>query len=634
MVKKAENWLALASLYIFSVYFYVLMEWIFFVTKPSFFSAASAWDKVSSLAITPLFPLLPGIAGIFVVWGLGCLFRSFAGEGFFFAIACVIPSAVISASVFMLVDNFTYTMFGFGVVSSKGLWRFCYAALFLLLLFSFSRLFFKITGAPRSTAPFRGFLAVSIILVALSAGAAAYVYAAGNIEGQPLHHNISHARQPVNVLILSSDALNARHLSAYGYKRDTTPFLREFMKEALVCENCFTNCAHSGGSLASLFTGKLPTTTKLVYPPDILRGADAYQHFPCMLGDLGYHRFDISKRHYADPYDLNLRNSFDVANFRTIKKTSVDILPRAFAESFGLQVYFLTQMLDRAESRLLHSFGLKRITNVFEEVTQKGGVVVHDDKRVKAALDFIDREGTPFLVHMHLMGTHGSKYAPRNRVFSKGEIQSETWMDNFYDDSILDFDGYVRKIVGYLRGKGLLDNTVVVIHTDHGKKWVTNERLPLIIRFPNGDHRGHIAANVQYMDVAPTILDYLGLGVPSWMEGRSLLSGDMDPLRPIIAVSAKDMKKVGKGRWAKPASLSPIEGLGAVSVIFCHRYFLINFCTERFPNRFSSCIIKGHTAPCDEKYIPSKSQMRKFLVDHLREKGFDLSLVDVPSIEE
>lgn len=624
----------LVSLYIFSVYFYVLMEWIFFVTKPSFFSAASACDRISSLLIPPLLPALLGIAGIFVVWGMGRLFRSFASEGFFFAIACVISSAVISASVFMLVDNFTYTMFGFGVVSSKGLWCFCYAALFLLLLFSFSRLFFKITGALRSAALFSGLLSVSIILVALSAGAAAYVYAAGNIEGSSLHHDSSRVRQPVNVLILSSDALNARHLSAYGYKRDTTPFLREFMKEALVCENCFTNCAHSGGSLAALFTGKLPTTTKLVYPPDILRGKDACQHFPGILGDLGYHRFDISERHYADPYDLNLRNSFDVANFRTIKKTSVDILPRAIVECFGLQVYFLTQMFDRAESRLLHSFGLKKMVNVFEEVTQKDGIVVHDDERVKAALDFIDREGTPFLVHMHLMGTHGSKYAPRNRVFSKGEIQSEEWMDNFYDDSILDFDGYVREIVGYLRGKGLLDNTVVVIHTDHGKKWVTNERLPLIIRFPNGEHRGHITANVQYMDVAPTIIDYLGLEIPSWMEGQSLLSGDMDPLRPIIAVSAKYMEKVKKGCWAKPASLSPIEGLGTISVIFCQRYFMINFWTEKWPNRFSSCIIKGHTAPCDEKCIPSRPEMREFLIEHLRKKGFDLSLVDIPPLEK
>jgi hypothetical protein len=198
-------------------------------------------------------------------------------------------------------------------------------------------------------------------------------------------------------------------------------------------------------------------------------------------------------------------------------------------------------------------------------------------------------------------------------------------MDDFYDDAILDFDGYVMNIVGYLEEKGFLDHTIIVVHTDHGQKYETFEKLPLIIRFPRGEHAGRISDNVQYIDLAPTILDYLGLEIPPWMEGTSLLSGDMDPMRPIFAVSAK-RQKVGlneRGLWVKTASFSPLDGLGKISGIICQRYFWMNLC-EPWPYPFGWSNIKGHTAPCDEKKIPSEAQLRELLVEHLRDKGFDL----------
>lgn len=622
MGKKAGNWFVLGALTVGCVYLYVFMEWIFFVTKPSFFSVASTGDKAMSLAITPLFPLLPGIAAIALAGVLSYFVKPRAVRGFLFILACLFPAGVLSATVFLLVDNFTYTLFRFGVVSSASPWHLGYAAFLILLMTVFTRLFLALTQAPRPSGLFRGLMTAVIILIILSSGTAAGVYATRGGDNQPAQNAPSQTRYP-NVLILSSDGVNAEHLSAYRYDRDTTPFLRDFIKGALLYENAFTNCAHSGGSLAALLTGRLPTTTKVVYPPDILLGIDAYRHLPGILGNRGYHRFDISERHYADPYDLNMRNAFDIANFRTERDTAADILPRTFAGSFNLEQYFLSQMLDRIGSRLLHAFGLKRMVNIFEEVTQKGWALANDEEKVRAALAFIDKEGEPFLVHLHLMGTHGWKFTSKNPLFSVGKAQVEGWMDDFYDDAILDFDGYVKDIVRYLDEKGILDNTIVVIHTDHGPKWTTHERLPLIIRFPRGEHAGRISYNVQYIDLAPTILDYMGLEIPPWMEGMSLLRGNIDPKRPIFAVSVKGHKVNKDGFDAKPASLSHLEGLGTLSVIICQRFFSLNL-HEPWPYPFSWSNIKGHTAPCDEKEIPSEAQMRGLLVEHLREKGFDL----------
>ena len=229
---------------------------------------------------------------------------------------------------------------------------------------------------------------------------------------------------------------------------------------------------------------------------------------------------------------------------------------------------------------------------------------------MKAALAFIGREREPFLVHVHLMVTHGPKVAPKNRLFSAGKTQDGEWMDDFYDDAILDFDGHIKNIVEYLEKNGFLDHTIIVVLTDHGQKWAPFERLPLIIRFPGGEHAGRISDNVQYIDLAPTILDYLGLEIPPWMEGASLLSGDMDPMRPIFAASVKD------------SVFLPIKGMGVISGIICQRYFWMNF-SEPLPAPFNWFNVKGHTAPCDEKEIPSQAHLMELLVEHMREKGYD-----------
>jgi arylsulfatase len=93
--------------------------------------------------------------------------------------------------------------------------------------------------------------------------------------------------------------------------------------------------------------------------------------------------------------------------------------------------------------------------------------------------------------------------------FSAGQsIQDqEPWSDDFYDDSILDFDMNVGEVIDELTKLGLLENTILIIGSDHGQQWNQLNRLPLIIRFPQGQYAGRIQTNVQNLDIAPTILD-------------------------------------------------------------------------------------------------------------------------------
>jgi bisphosphoglycerate-independent phosphoglycerate mutase (AlkP superfamily) len=75
--------------------------------------------------------------------------------------------------------------------------------------------------------------------------------------------------------------------------------------------------------------------------------------------------------------------------------------------------------------------------------------------------------------------------------------------------------------------------------SDHGSAVSRHGRVPLIFVFPGGNPHGRIVADTQLLDIAPSLLDYLGAPIPAWMGGQSLLSVKADPLRPILTAHVR-----------------------------------------------------------------------------------------------
>lgn len=448
----------------------------------------------------------------------------------------MIPAFVFASCTFLIIDTLSYTIFDFGIKSTQGFWRYGYAILLLVLFAVTYWILYSLERRDLSPSLYRNLIFFSIlVLPAISIlGALISFSSPGFPTINKIGETVSLERRP-NILLIASDGLNAEHMGVYGYERNTTPFISTFCKgKALFCENAFTNGGNSGSSITSMLTGKLPTQTKLYYPPDILRGADAYQHLPAILRKYGYRNVDISIRHYADAFDLNMRNSFDEANFRKIRdQQGPDFLKALLGRETG---YFLNLMWERIMNRILHTLAQKEMANPFDEVMGKNKETsaewqrVKTSQRINAFLSFIDTSPAPFFAHIHLQVTHGPWFLPRHRKFSAGKKQTRKWMTDFYDDSILDFDFYFKEIIQELGDRGRLQNTIFVIHTDHGMSWQTNGRLPLIFIFPDGSYAGRIAANAQNLDISSTLLDYIGIPRPQWMGGHSLISGEPDKI--------------------------------------------------------------------------------------------------------
>ncbi|MBN2083675.1 MAG: sulfatase-like hydrolase/transferase [Anaerolineales bacterium] len=637
------SWRSLFTQTLLAAYAYVFMEWLFFATKSSFMDALAFGKKLELFLLTGLILAALALAAFALLRVLGLIPGPTMRGQAFPILAGLIPALLAAALSLLLIDNFTYTVFQFGIVTSQGALRAGYAVLSAVLLILWYRQVLiranRHTAAPGKTqaAARSRRVRFSAIPIGLAAGLAlaalsiviglVRLFTSTAVAGS----ETAAAERLPHIVFLAGEGLDSKWMSLYGYRRDTTPNLRQLAETGLLAENNFTNAAHTTGSEFSLLTGKYPAATRLLYAPNILQGQDAYEHLPGILQRAGYTTVQITFPYYIDAYDVNLQEGFDEVNGRSLGEEGISPLARKFHwEDAG---YFLPQLSERIFDRLLHIFFIREMPDPYREVIQ-----AVDPNRIAKMTDQarIGRLGrtlrdaeSPMFVHVHLMETHGPMFYPRRRVFSSAEIQDKEWMRDFFDDAILDFDAYVGEFVDYLKDADLWDSTVLVVYSDHVDGWKSNDRIPLLLHFPGGEYAGRIRNNTQNLDIAPTILDYLGMEKPAWMSGLSLLAGEPPALRPILSAGV-DQEKIycaPPDWWCSidPAvARPPFYQFGYLQAVICQKMARLTLNI----NYYSELEVFDHTAPCPAADLPDRNAVHAIMVEHLRTYGFDVSSLE------
>ena len=116
-------------------------------------------------------------------------------------------------------------------------------------------------------------------------------------------------------------------------------------------------------------------------------------------------------------------------------------------------------------------------------------------------------------------------------IFPDNEIVRNDLLD--YMVEIEHFDSMVEDAIASLESKGILDNTIVVVTSDHGMPFPRAKatlyddgaRVPLAIRWPAGitDGGRDVSQPVNLSDLAPTFLEVAGLTPPAQMTAESLV---------------------------------------------------------------------------------------------------------------
>jgi predicted AlkP superfamily pyrophosphatase or phosphodiesterase len=222
-----------------------------------------------------------------------------------------------------------------------------------------------------------------------------------------------------------------------------------------------------------------------------------------------------------------------------------------------------------------------------------------------------------------MMGTHGPLFSPEKQNFSTGKTQDENWMEDFYDDSILTFDNYIGEIIKALEQSDKFDNTILIVYSDHPMVYDIRLRVPLLIHFPNNQHAGQITTNTQNLDIAPTILDYMGIQQPQWMEGRSLLKDESTEKRLIFNSGTSYLYDIGQGKnlIASARVKPPFFQFTLFNVIDCQKWYRLDLIAMTW----DSGIVPGHTNPCAEDDLLSMDQIKDAFAEYLSSHGFDTS---------
>lgn len=571
------------------------MEWLFFVTHPASLATGLPFlTKVNQLFVPPLLI----VAVVALAWVALAAVVAALGAGRF--LLWIPVAVVVTASLLLLVDNFTITLFGWGSSRSTGLWRAAYG-LGLAAAFIAAWAAYVIFGdEPPFDAVGRRVPAVAASLLVVSFVVAAIVGLtrkpeAGVEKGAPALTGAP------DILLVSADGLEAGAMSVYGADRNTTPFLDGIRDELVVFENAFTNSNKTAGSLPSVLTGRYPLTTRKTLPSDIFRRGDGRRHLPGILKSRGYRTVQVGNSVNVNAYSWNMRDAFDRRN-RTPAATKVLWKISSLAPGrFDLETYAAQCVVDRILERVLH------VLYVRESEGSINAPKFHDAAKMSLVEKLIAESRPPLFLALHLERTH------ERIVFYRPMSDRESRAR--YEAAVADVDRMLERIVAALKRAGRYDNAVIVFYSDHGAHYRVDRRLPLIMKFPDGRRPPPTAANVQMLDIAPTLLEYLSLPVPSWMEGRSLFY-PVDPLRPIVALTA------GYGRPGIPVEggQPPFKGPQKVHVAVCQEFFTFDL----HGRTMSRSRVRGHTAPCEPTRLPDERAIEDLVMSHLATRGFVL----------
>ena len=510
---------------------------------------------------------------------------------------------ILYALFLLLLENWFYSVFGVALKTSVS-WqlKLLFSLMALFLAHQFSAFIFYISKCVDNyklsfALPFCGLVIASIWLNWMNFS---------NVQNA--QESLGNIKNWYNVIILMSDGVNASETSLYGSEYDTTPFLSSIRSESMVFENTYTNNQNSTGSITSILTGVSPLTTKVVYPPDILTNPYSKRSLPRILGEFDYFRALWAVPHYIDADSQNLMGAFNSNNSRSVESSEHFVESKVYQSSplrdfFGLPsvyVWYFKNLWKSYTGVIADVLFIRELDNPFEQVDEsesreksKNQISLTDKSRIKNLLldiELASKSDKPFFILTHLMKTHGAKYHPVSQIFSAGKQETEDWMIDFYRDSILDFDAYVKQVYQQLQQYKQLENTIFIVASDHGARWSNINRVPLLIRLPHSMQAGSYSVNTQLIDIAPTILNVLGLEIPSWMEGQSLTKPDSVMPNRFIFSAGVSGNHIEEGVWVRNTKqASEFASGNKFSVIYCNYYmkssYPIKYSLKELPDR-------------------------------------------------
>ena len=198
-----------------------------------------------------------------------------------------------------------------------------------------------------------------------------------------------------------------------------------------------------------------------------------------------------------------------------------------------------------------HGFDRSLFEDRFED--REHFQLLSDGEFFSQMLPHLAAEPRPFMTFLITSSNHGPFDIPdRYRTLRLPAALARTMLGD-YLQSVHYFDRVFGEFIDQLQRTGLLDETVVAIYGDHQAylpfpeeitalagfprdsaygEWITEKRIPFLVRLPHGEGAGPRATPTGHLDIAPTLLSLLGVDD----EDRVMLGRDASGSAPPFVV--------------------------------------------------------------------------------------------------
>lgn len=333
------------------------------------------------------------------------------------------------------------------------------------------------------------------------------------VHGSPLHAAQELPRGRPDVMLIVLDTVRADRLSCYGNTMLSTPNIDSLARQGLLFLNAFSTAPWTVPSHASMFTGLYTSQHHANWDSPYLR--NEFVTLAERLTKAGYATAGFSENPYVGAGN-------------------------GFAQGFGeFHETWRRPILERALNTALRPF-------------------VRRDEREYAPrttslafrwLDANHSDTRPFFVFLNLMAAHLPNY-PRSsesptqwpedllkRIEPVNTVPAKYYLPQYrlngnelrvmaeiYDGEILYLDGHVGRVINFLKKSEMLENTIIILTSDHGENFGEHGffehnfclynsliHVPLVLYSPRSIEPTIIQERVSNAAIMSTILDLAGI---------------------------------------------------------------------------------------------------------------------------
>jgi len=334
------------------------------------------------------------------------------------------------------------------------------------------------------------------------------------------------AQNMPNVILVSIDTLRADHLHCYGYHRkDISLFMDSMAEKGILFEQAISQCPWTTPSHASIFTGLYPSSHGVNQTLFLLLRARHKREINITYQGLNPDMATIASRFRKKNYitqafcgggtvsgDIGFAHSHSGYVEIDFAKESTEMVKKWIDGHKHLPFYLF-----------LHTF---RVHAPYTDLTY--------------AHEVLSSEQTTSL--QSFFENADNVIADQPKKLEQLDAFQKQVTETLYDGGIRETDKKLKEIVDFLKEKGMLGSTIIMITSDHGEEFGDHDpsqiydshgktlydeilRVPLILYVPGAEYNGQkISSQVRLIDIFPTLCDLAGISYDKHdIQGKSLI---------------------------------------------------------------------------------------------------------------